>query len=102
MREIAERVIRGRKAIALAKSRGLDTTAWECRLIELFADAGREPAQEEGVEPWMLWEWRRVSTPEWRDILRMSIDRGDTRRESYARWMLKEILLDPEYTEDQL
>jgi hypothetical protein len=101
MRELAERITRGRKAIALAKRRGEDTSGWECRLKELLAEAGREPAVEEGLEPWMLWEWRRVSIPEWRRILKESVESGDQRREAYARWMLREILLDPEYEEAQ-
>ena len=101
MRELAERVARGRKAIALAKLRGLDTSEWELRLKELFDEAGRKPAFEEGLEPLMLWEWRRVSLPEWRRILQESIGSGNTRREEYARWMLREILLDPEYEEPQ-
>ncbi|HZA23970.1 MAG TPA: hypothetical protein VFA32_15445, partial [Dehalococcoidia bacterium] len=56
---------------------------------------------EEGLEPLMLWEWRRVSIPEWRRILQESADCGDKRREDYARWMLWEILLDPDYEEVQ-
>ena len=59
----------------------------------------RFPTSEEGLNPWMLWEWRRVSIPEWRRILQESIDKEDTRREEYARWMLRDILLDPEYQE---
>jgi len=51
-------------------------------------------------ECWLLEEWRRTSIPEWRNILRQSIQAKDTKRQEYARWMLKEILLDPEYTED--
>ena len=50
-------------------------------------------------EPSMLREWRRLSTPEWRDILVKSIKAQDSIRESYARWMLQEVLLDPEYQE---
>ena len=50
-------------------------------------------------EPWMLREWRRLSTPEWRDILVKSIKAQDSIRESYARWMPREVLLDPEYHE---
>ena len=50
-------------------------------------------------EPWMLWEWRRVSMPVWRRILCKSIERDDRKREEYARWMLREVLLDPEYRE---
>jgi hypothetical protein len=101
MREIAERITRGRKAIALAKRQGVDTSEWECRLKELLAEAGREPAVEEGLEPWMLWEWRRVSMPEWRRILQESIDKADKQGEEYARWMLRDILLDPDYEEVQ-
>ena len=100
MRELAERISRGRQAVQIAKQRGLDTSEWEHRLGELFAAVGRKPEAEEGVEPWMLWEWRRVSLPDWRLILQLSIHRGDARREKYARWMLREILLDPEYQED--
>jgi hypothetical protein len=97
--ELAERVIRGRRAIALAKQRGMDTIQWEQYLNELLAEAGREPTNEEGLNPWMLWEWRRVSIPEWRRILLGSIDKGDSRQEEYALWMLRDILLDPEYQE---
>jgi hypothetical protein len=100
MRELAERVQRGRRAINLARRRGLDTSEWECHLEELFAEAGREPTLEAGVEPWMLWEWRRGSIPEWRRILQESISQGNTRREQYVRWMLREILLDPDYPEE--
>jgi hypothetical protein len=101
MKELAERIERGRRAIALAKRQGIDTTEWQRRLKELMVEAGREPGQNEGLEPWMLWEWRRVSLPEWRRILREGVDHGDRRREEYARWMLREILLDPDYEEPQ-
>jgi hypothetical protein len=100
MRELAERVQRGRRAINLARRRGLDTSEWERRLEELFAEAGQEPPLEAGVEPWMLWEWRRASIPEWQRILQESIEKQDSRREGYARWMLREILLDPDYQEE--
>ena len=99
--EIAERVRRGRQAIVLARHQGLDTTDWEQHLEAILDNAGREPTLEAGLEPWMLWEWRRVSIPKWRCILHESIDQGDGRREEYARWMLEEILLDPEYRVDQ-
>ena len=101
MKELAERIERGRRAIALAKRRGIDTTEWQRRLKELMVEAGREPDQNEGLEPWMLWEWRRISIPEWRRILQESIDQRDQRREEYARWMLRDILLDPDYEEVQ-
>ena len=95
--EIAERVQRGRQAIALAGRQGQDTSEWQHYLAELLDHAGREPTSEEGLEPWMLWEWRRTSFPEWRRILQDSLEREDRRREEYARWMLRDILLDPEY-----
>jgi hypothetical protein len=101
MRELAERIQRGRKAIALARQLGLDTSAWDARLNELFTEAGRQPTSKEDLEPWMLWEWRRVSIPEWQRTLEESIDKGDVRREEYARWMLREVLLDPDYEELQ-
>ena len=96
---IADRIRRGRQAIALAKQRGLDTAEWRRHLALLMAEAGREPPREEGLEPWMLWEWRRASIPEWRRILEESTASRDSKREQYARWMLREILLDPEYEE---
>ena len=55
----------------------------------------------DAVEPWMLREWRRVSIPGWRRILQESIESSDSSREDYARWMLREVLLDPEYREPE-
>lgn len=49
---------------------------------------------------WMLEEWYRLSLPEWRSILQESIDSNNANREEYARWMLREILEDSEYTEE--
>ena len=46
-----------------------------------------------------LREWRRSSIPEWRSTLKTSIQSGDRIREEYARRMLREILLDPDYPE---
>ena len=48
---------------------------------------------------WVLEEWRRCSIPSWRRILRESIAQGDSKREEYALWMLREVLIDPEYKE---
>jgi len=101
MRELAERITRGRRAIALAKEQGLEVSEWKNRLEELFSLAGRKPTIEEGIAPFMLWEWRRVSIPEWQRILKESNEKRDARREDYARWMLRDILLDPEYEEPQ-
>ena len=74
---------------------------WEIRLKDLLEEAGRKPGPDSGIEPLMLWHWRRASIPEWQRILRDSVAQGDTRREEYARWMLREILLDPDYEEGQ-
>ena len=49
----------------------------------------------------LLEKWLRVSIPEWRRILIESTDKGDNRCAEYARWMLRDILLDPEYGEPQ-
>lgn len=54
----------------------------------------------ETFEPWALQEWRRVTIPDWRRILQESIAQGDAKREAYARWMLREVLLDAEYREE--
>jgi hypothetical protein len=50
---------------------------------------------------WLLEEWRRISLPEWRKILQVSIETGNANREQYARWMLREVLDDPEYKEKE-
>ena len=46
-----------------------------------------------------LEEWFRVSIPDWRRILLESIGNGDNGRAEYARWMLRDILQDPDYEE---
>ena len=55
--------------------------------------------REPSFQCWILEEWRRMSIPEWRCILNESQQQGDRTREEYARWMLREVLLDPEYRE---
>jgi hypothetical protein len=50
---------------------------------------------------WLLEEWRRVSLPEWRKILQESIESNNINREQYARWMLREVLQDSEYVEEE-
>ena len=62
-------------------------------LLELEREHGRNP------ECQVLEEWRRVSIPEWRATLQTSIEQGVCHREQYARWMLREVLLDPAYEE---
>ena len=44
-----------RKAIALARHRGMDTSSWESWLRDLFEKAGREPGPDAAIEPLMLW-----------------------------------------------
>jgi hypothetical protein len=89
-------IVRGpRKAEPIAKA----LLEHKAEIMALLSDPDREPAVEEGLVPWMLWEWRRISIPEWRSILQESIVKGDARREEYARWMLRDILLDHEYRE---
>ena len=51
----------------------------------------------EEAECWMLAEWRKISIPDWRRILKESISKGDKKREAYARWMLQDVLKDPDY-----
>ncbi len=96
---LAKRIERGQRAIQLARLKGFDASEWEDHLAALMEAAGREPDVDEAFEPWVLWEWRRVSIPDWQRILRKSVEGGDTRREHYARWMLRDVLLDPEYEE---
>ncbi len=52
------------------------------------------------AECWLLEEWRKVSIPKWRRILRENVHKQDRNREEYARWMLREVLEDPEYMEE--
>lgn len=59
---------------------------------DVFSEV-REPAVQEGRTFWMLGEWRRVSIPQWRRILAVSIEQGNSYREEYARWMLSTVLL---------
>ena len=99
---MAERIKRGRLAIRLARQDGFDTSDWEKHLAKIFNTAGRKPGTDEGFEPWALWEWRRVSIPQWRNVLGESISQDDGKREDYARWMLSEVLLDPEYSGDPI
>jgi len=47
----------------------------------------------------VLEKWRRESIPVWRTKLLQAIMNQDYEQEEYARWMLREILLDPTYQE---
>ena len=95
--ELAERIHRGRQAIAMARKRNRDTSDWERHLANIVSEAGNQ--RDNGLQPWVLWEWRRSSVPDWRRTLEESIRHGDRATEDHARWMLKEILLDPDYLE---
>jgi len=64
---------------------------------EVLAELGRQAREESRC--WVLEEWRRTSIPQWRRALRESVLAGDRRRIEYARWMLREVLEDPEYVE---
>lgn len=55
-RPLAENIARGRRAVSLARQRGLDTSEWDRCLAEMLVQAGRQPHRDEGVKPWMLWE----------------------------------------------
>ncbi len=66
---------------------------------QVLAELDKE--RQDSFRCWILEEWRRVSIPQWRRILRESMEQADSRREDYARWMLREILLDPEYEEPE-
>jgi hypothetical protein len=63
-------------------------------VVRRFLWEGLPPSEVPPADP-LLEEWRRACTPEWHRILQESVDQGDRRREEYARWMLREILDDP-------
>jgi len=47
-------------------------------------------------------EWRRTSIPAWRGKLKAAMKEGRKGDEEYARWMLREVLLDPEHQEPEV
>jgi hypothetical protein len=53
------------------------------------------------AENWLLEEWRRISIPDWREKLKEATELKNVKREEYARWMLREMLEDPEYWEEK-
>lgn len=99
--ELAKRVYGGRLGSRITRDQGLGTSKWERHLADLFDSTGRRPKAKEGIGAWMLWEWRRISLPKWRHILEESLWKGNRLREEYARWMLREILFDPEYESEE-
>lgn len=58
--------------------------------VQVLAELDRE--RRDSPDCWVLEEWRRVSLPQWRCILKESIEQQDKKREEYARWMLSEVL----------
>jgi len=52
------------------------------------------------VEGWICEEWRKINLPAWRRILKESIAVNDLARELYARKMLKDVLFDPDYKQE--
>lgn len=90
-----DHIERGRRAIGIALARHLEVPdEWRERLRLLIEE-------EVSSWPWMLREWRRMSLIDWRRILAESVSSSNQRRERYARWMLYDVLLDPEYEEGQ-
>jgi hypothetical protein len=57
-------------------------------------------SDKDSSSPWLLEEWRRISIPDWRRILKESIETENISRENYARWMLSEVLKDDEYIKE--
>ena len=49
----------------------------------------------------LLDQWRATSIPHWRDRLEKATESGDSAIVKKARWMLRDILLDPEHEEPQ-
>jgi len=70
------------------------------RKQEVIALLSKEQETDSGC--WVLDEWRRVSIPDWRRILQKSIAQGNNRRADYARWMLLEVLEDPDFKDPKL
>ena len=50
----------------------------------------------------LLDAWRATAIPDWQNRLAQAKKSGDWNTASKARWMLREILLDPEFREDQI
>jgi hypothetical protein len=67
---------------------------------ELLQALKQHQAPESDLTCWVLEEWRRVSIHEWRHILAESLEKGDAKRANYARWMLREVLVDSQYADE--
>ena len=59
------------------------------------------PDREVPEENPLLDQWRATAIPHWRDRLEKATESGDSAIVKKARWMLRDILLDPEYEEPQ-
>lgn len=84
-----------------AKSRPPDDliSALREQKTDVIAFLARE--QSGGSACWVLDEWRRLSIPQWRRILKLSTQREDEDRAEYARWMLSEVLQDTDFKEQE-
>ena len=80
------------RMVMLLESGGVSLTQGPKPAPKMAPDTDRE---DDTFEPFMLREWRRISIPNWRQILEESVTARDTEREAYARWMLSEVLLEP-------
>ena len=81
---------RGVSAITIARKHGDPIPSSWIEALGQFIEL------EVSAWPWMLREWRAVSIPEWKRIRDLSASESDQGRLDYARWMLREVLLDPE------
>ena len=59
------------------------------------------PKGEVPKENPLLEEWRVAAIPDWKDRLERATWSGDSAMVKRSRWMLRDILLDPEYREGQ-
>ena len=92
------RLVPGSRVPAYLVARLQDKKAAVCNYFLARHDHfGTSETETHGCLPLEL--WRRLSLPEWRENLRQSTESGDKNQEEYARWMLREILLDPQYRE---
>ena len=66
----------------------------KCQIVTKLRQQSRKTC-----DCWVLDQWRRVSIPDWHRILEESIKAKDKSRQKYARWILKEVLEDPDYKE---
>jgi hypothetical protein len=69
---------------------------------EVISELRRERSElRKESECWLLEEWRKISIPDWREKLKVAIENRNVKGEEYARWMLKEMLEDPDFSEEK-